>query len=71
MSIFQHSFEATNNSALWTSQVTFLWICYCCFLSLSEYSSLYMRVFSACVSGVEEQKVSAGLACVGGFWDLP
>lgn len=42
-------------------------------LSLSKYTCVCACVCVLCmfVSCVEEQKVSAGLACVGGLWDSP
>lgn len=46
-------------SSLWLSLSVCLCVCVC-----------FLCMF-VCVSWVEEQKVSAGLACVGGLWDSP
>lgn len=64
--LVEKSSHNSSNSLLFFSSLS-LW------LSLSVF--VCVRAFSVhvcvCVSWVEEQKVSAGLACVGGLWDSP
>lgn len=66
-------FERSNNNSFNSLLLFFFSVTVSLSLSLSL--CMYVCVFSVhvcmCVSWVEEQKVSAGLACVGGLWDSP